>query len=122
MIEPLNDPPGGVIAFEAVGEVHADDYRDVLVPAIDAAVETGEVRLVFVLGDRFDGYSAGAAWQDTKLGMHHVKAWKRTAIVTDVDWLTHVASLFGWMIPGEFAHYPLARLDEALAWAASDES
>jgi hypothetical protein len=91
MIEALTGLPPGVIGFEAVGEVHADDYRDVLLPAIDAAAETGEVRLVFVLGDRFDGYSMGAAWQDAKLGAHHLKAWKRTAIVTDVDWLTNVA-------------------------------
>ena len=40
------------------------------------------------------------------------------AVVTDVDWLTHLASMFGWMIPGEFHHYPLAERDAAITWAA----
>lgn len=120
MIEPLTGLPPGVLGFEAVGEVHADDYRTVLIPAVDAAAAAGEVRLVYVLGDRFEGYSSGAAWQDAKLGAHHMKAWKKAAIVTDVEWLTHLASMFGWMIPGEFHHYPLAERAAAIAWAAED--
>jgi hypothetical protein len=120
MIEQLTDLPDGVIGFEAVGEVHADDYRDVLIPAVDAAAATGEVRIVYVLGDRFSGYSSGAAWQDAKLGTQHMKAWKKAAVVTDVDWLTHLASMFGWMIPGEFHHYRLAEREAAIAWAAAD--
>ena len=62
MIEPLTDLPEGVIGFETVGEVHADDYKQRLIPALEAAAETGEVNLVFVLGDQYDGYSAGAGY------------------------------------------------------------
>jgi hypothetical protein len=120
MIEPLTDLPEGVIGFEAVGEVHADDYRTTLVPAIEAAADAGSVRLVYVLGDRFEGYSSGAAWQDTKLGVHHHGKWNRTALVSDVDWVDHLASLFGWMIPGDFKRFPLAERAEAIAWAAGD--
>jgi hypothetical protein len=27
--------------------------------------------------------------------------------------------MFGWMTPGEVRHFPLARRDEAIAWAAA---
>ena len=67
MLRPLSDLPSGVIGFEAVGEVHSDDYRDVLRPAIDSAAAAGPVRFVYVLGPEFTGYSAGASWEDSEL-------------------------------------------------------
>src|SRR5262245_1178854 len=118
MIEPLTGLPEGVIGFEAVGEVHSSDYTDVLVPAIEQAAKDGDIRLVYVFGERFGGYSAGATWQDAKVGMHHVHAWKRVALVTDLDWLRHLVSVFGWMVPGDLHHFPLAERDAAIAWAA----
>ena len=67
MLEALTDLPEGVIGFEAVGEVTSADYEQTLDPAIDAI--DGPVRFVYVLGERFDGYTAGAAWQDAKMGV-----------------------------------------------------
>lgn len=119
MIEPLADLPEGVIGFEVSGEVQAEDYTGTLVPALEAAAEAGEVNLVFVLGDRYDGYSAGAAWQDTKLGLKHHMHWHRTAIVTDEGWISHVASTLGFMIPGDFKAFPVAEQDAAIAWVAA---
>ena len=116
MIEMLKDLPDGVIGFEAVGEVHSDDYRDVLVPVIEAASGDG-IRLVYVLGDRFEGYSAGASWQDGKLGREHLRGWKRIAVVSDHEGLRHLVHAFAWMIPGELQTYRLAQRDEAIAWA-----
>ena len=53
MLRPLLDLPAGVIGFDAIGEVHSDDYRDVLRPAIEAAAAAGPVHLVYVLGPEF---------------------------------------------------------------------
>jgi hypothetical protein len=120
MIEIVPDVPAGVIGFEAVGEIEARDYTETLIPALEAAGDTDDIRCVFILGDRFEGYSAGAAWQDAKLGIHHHGKWRRAALVSDLDWVRHVASLFGWMVPGAFAQYPLAERDAAIAWVAED--
>ena len=56
--------PAGTIGVEAVGNVTEDDYRDVFVPAVRAALDHEDVRLMYVLGDKFDSYSAGAMWAD----------------------------------------------------------
>ena len=67
------DAPGGVVAFKAVGTIDAEDYADVLRPAVERAIaEHGRVRLVFVLGPEFNGYTAGAAWEDAKLWAPHL--------------------------------------------------
>jgi hypothetical protein len=122
MLRALPDLPPGVLGFEAVGEVHSDDYRDVLRPAIDAAVAAGDgVRLVYLLGPEFTGYSAGADWQDVKLGTHHLSAWERAAVVSDVDWVDHLVGAFAWMVPGELRRFPVAELADAANWAAGIE-
>lgn len=120
MLEQLEDLPSGVIGVEAVGEVDAGDYEKVLHPAVDAAATDGRIRLVYVLGDRFDGYSSGAAWQDAKLGFEHLRAWDRVAVVSDLEWVEHLVSLFGWIVPGEVRRFPLGEQDTAIAWVAGD--
>ena len=113
----LSDLPAGVVGFETSGRIRAEDYRDVVLPAVERAAATGEVRFVIVMRD-FDGMSGGAVWQDLKVGFEHFRAWKRIALVTDIAWMRDLTSLFGWMTPGEVKTFPLAQQDEAIAWAA----
>ncbi|HEY7439498.1 MAG TPA: STAS/SEC14 domain-containing protein [Acidimicrobiia bacterium] len=109
-----------VVAFRAVGKVERSDYERFLEPAVEALLaDKGEVRFVYVLGDDFDGYSVGAGWEDTKLGLHHLSKWKRVAVVTDHDWVRHAVGMFRWMIPGDVKVFPLADQAEALGWAAA---
>jgi hypothetical protein len=120
MIRTLTDLPARVLGFEADGEIHADDYRDTIIPAIQAAADRGDgVRVVLVFPE-FAGYSAGAAWQDLKMGTEHFSQWERTAVVTDVEWMAHLVHLFGWMAPGHVKIFPLAERDAAIAWADED--
>jgi hypothetical protein len=118
MINVLEGLPTGVIGFEASGELHADDYREVLLPAIEAAAADGDVRVVIVFPE-FEGMSGGALWEDLKMGLGHLRAWKRIALVTDVEWMIHMTKLFGWMTPGEMKHFPLADREAAIAWVAA---
>ena len=38
----LTDLPPGVIGFESAGWVHAADYRDVMIPAVERAAAEGD--------------------------------------------------------------------------------
>lgn len=117
MIKELREMPPGVIGFEAAGKLKAEDYRDVVLPALEQAAASGEVRFVIVMND-FDGMTGGALWQDLKLGVEHLRAWKRIALVTDIGWMHHLTDLFGWMTPGDTRTFPIAERDAAIAWAA----
>jgi hypothetical protein len=117
MIEAMTDLPDGVIGFTLTGKLHASDYRDVLLPAVEQAAKDGGVRVVLAFDD-FDGLSGGALWADLKMGVEHLTMWKRIAIVADIDWMTHLIALFGWMTPGEARHFARADLADAIAWAA----
>ena len=117
MIKELSDLPSGVIGFEIAGTVKAEDYSDVILPSLERAAASGEVRFLVVIPE-FHGMTGGALWQDLKVGIEHFRAWKRIALVTDIEWINVMTTLFGWMTPGEVKHFPLAQRDEAIAWVA----
>ncbi|HUD69920.1 MAG TPA: STAS/SEC14 domain-containing protein [Acidimicrobiales bacterium] len=118
MIKLLEDLPPGVVGFEASGTLHATDYRDVVLPALERAGESGEIRFLIIIPD-FKGLSGGALWEDLKFGLQHFRSWKRIALVTDIEWMSYVTMLFGWMTPGDVKVFGLVQRDDAIAWVAS---
>jgi len=116
LIKVIDNMPPGTIGLEAVGKVTEDDYRDVLVPAVGAALERGDVRLLYVLGEDYESYAPGAVWADTKLWAGHLKGWKRIAIVSDADWLEHSVKAFGWLMPGKVKVFETDDVRDAKAW------
>jgi SpoIIAA-like len=117
MITQMNGLPAGVIGFEASGKLAAEDYRDVVLPVLQQAAETGEVRFLIVMRD-FGGITGGALWQDLKVGIEHLRAWKRIALVTDIGWMSHLTDLFGWMTPGETRTFSVEEKEQAIQWVA----
>lgn len=119
MIRLIDGLPDSVIGFEAVGEIRAGDYKDVLDPAIDAVLATHDkVRFLYLLGADFAGYSGGAMWEDTKVGFDHWTKWEKIALVTDHKGYRDGANAVGWMVPGEFKTFAVADLAGAEAWVA----
>lgn len=120
MLDVLSDLPAGVIGFDASGKLRAEDYRDILLPAVEQAAAAGPLRVVLVMYD-FDGLSGGAVWQDLKMGIEHLRSWNRLALVTDIGWMVHATDLFGWMTPGKFKHFALGERAAAVEWAAGND-
>jgi hypothetical protein len=122
MLELIADLPEGVVGVEAHGKVTSADYEQVLIPAVDAAraaSEEGKVRVLYVLDADFPDYTAGAMWEDTKLGLAKLRAWERIAVVSDADWLAKALHAFGWIMPGEVKAFRREELDEARSWVTA---
>jgi hypothetical protein len=120
MLEKIPGLPDSVIGIKASGEVTGDDYRNVLIPSVDAGLKGGhKLRLLYVLGGDVTGISAGAAWQDTKVGLGHYTQWERVAVVSDKEWLRHSVDIFGYLIPGEIKAFTLAEEAAARTWVSS---
>jgi hypothetical protein len=121
LIERIDQMPAGTIGLRASGKLTRDEYREVLEPAIREGIDAGELRLLFVLTD-FDGLEPGAMPEDVKTGLSawfgHHSAWKRFALVTDVEWVARAMHMFGWMTPGEVTIRGLEQLEDAKAWVA----
>jgi len=96
MIELVTDLPEGVIGVRLSGQVDANEYKDVINPAIEAArAKSGKVNALVILEPSVN-YTLGASWQDMKLGMSHPFSWNRVAVLADdtigPDWCRFSAS------------------------------
>ena len=121
MIKLLRGMPAGVLGLQAVDDVEEEDYRNVVVPAVEAAIaEHGKVRLVYVLGPEFDEYEGEAVWEDLKLGARHPASFERIAIVTDARWAARTIRIFSVLLPGQARAFPLSELEAAKRWAAEE--
>lgn len=123
MLTVINDLPDHVLGVRASGEVTNADYVDALVPAVeDKLSRFRKIRLLYVTGDGFEGFSPGAAWEDAKIGMHHATAFERVALVTDVGWLETAAKAFGFAFPGEVRVYGAGDVETAREWVCEPAS
>ena len=120
MLKVIEDLPANVIGVEAVGTVTDSDYERVLIPAIQARRDAHEkLRFLYVLGEEFGGWSTGAIWEDTKLGLTTARAWEKIAIVSDSETVHHAVKALGWMIPGDVRVFGNDELDNAKTWVTS---
>lgn len=118
-IERIEGLPDAVVGLEAVGEVTSDDYEHVAFPAIERArAAHAKIRLVHVLGERLEGHTTAALWDDAKLGVANVRSFERIAVVTDLEHIRALVKGAAWSLPGEMRVFSNAERGEAIAWAA----
>lgn len=120
MIEELQDMPAGVTGIRVSGRVTADDFHQ-FKPTLDRMLASEEIRFVEVIGHDYEGFGPGGLLADVKQGfstLKHLRAFKRTAVVTDKEWIAHALPALAWMIPGEVALFGLDQLEAAQQWAA----
>lgn len=117
MIESLSGFPANVLAFVCHGHVTRADYETVLIPAVLKALGDHEkVRLYYETAADFAGIDPAAVWEDTKIGMSHLRRWERFAVVTDVEWIRHTMKLFSFVMPGELKVFATANAAQAREW------
>ena len=76
---------GNFIHLKVTGKLEKEDY-DFFVPQMDKQIEEhGKVNILMELID-FQGWTAGAAWEDTKFGIKHFNDIEKIAIVGDKAW------------------------------------
>ena len=117
MLTLLTDLPAGVVGVEAHGKVTASDYEQVLVPAVEAALQGGDkLRLLYVFGADFPDYSQRRPGGHEARPRPHLRSWERVAIVGDADWLRRSLHALGWAMPGEIRMFASGEMDAARAW------
>jgi len=122
MMERIEAMPAGVVGLRASGKLTKADYTEVLEPALREGIDSGELRLLFVLAE-FEGLEPGAWPEDFKTGLRawvrDHSAWRRFALVTDVEWVAKAMRAFAWMAPGEVRVFGLGQRAEAEQWVAA---
>ena len=123
MLEFLAGYPDDIIAFAAMSEITEDDFRKTLVPVINDKLKRHHtIRLFVHLGSDFRTFTAGAMWEDTKLGLGHWSRWGRVAVVTDTRWMAQAVRFFGLFFRREARVFSTAEYDVAREWIQQTET
>ena len=121
MIEVLQDMPAGVAGIRISGKVTGDDIS-AFMPEMEKLIKSDELRFVEVIAPDYEGFGPGGLVEDLKQGFgtlfRHHGAFKRTAVVTDKEWVTHTVHALGWLVPGDVEVFSLGELEKAKQWAA----
>ena len=123
MITILSDVPENVVAFRATGEVDKEDYKSVVIPAIDNHVKQhGKINFMHVLDTAVKNFSIGAFLQDLGVGLKHFTKWHKMAIVSEYDGVNKFTDFFSYIASGEARGFKHAELNDAKQWVSEDKS
>ena len=115
----MSDLPDNVLGFNAKGKVTASDYETVLIPTIEKKLnQHPKISLLYCLGNDFSGFDAEAMWDDAKVGLQHLTAWHRIAVVSDIEWIRRLVKIFGFTMPGHVKVFSNDQLAEARKWVS----
>ncbi|WP_425072481.1 STAS/SEC14 domain-containing protein [Sagittula sp. S175] len=110
--------PRGVTPMEVRfgGKITDDDYEDVLVPALEAAIEAHERVRVLVILEDFEGYELEALVDDARTGLKHWSGFERVALVSGSKRLNMVIRGFSVLYPCPVAIFAPGEEDAARRW------
>lgn len=106
---------GKYLDLKITGKLEAQDY-DIFVPEIEAQIKAhGKISIMLELLD-FEGWTAGAAWHDTKFAIKHFNDIERIAVVGDKTWEKSASYFFKAFTHAKICYFDVSERDEAFVW------
>lgn len=106
---------GKIIEVQVSGRLTKDAYQE-FVPRTEAAIQRhGKVRILFVMHD-FEGWDAGALWEDVKFDFKHFSHIERLAIVGETRWEKGMANFCRPFTTATLKYFDYKDLEAARAW------
>lgn len=113
----LEGYPDNVVAVRAEGLITRDDYEETLIPLIEERISAqGKVKLLYWCGPEFEGFSAGAMWDDARFGLTHLGDFSKMAVVSDIGWVRQSAKLFAPFVRAPVQVFHDADIEQAKRW------
>ena len=84
MLQRICELPDGIDGLRAERKLTKRDCDEVFRPLLhDARRESRRVRLLYEFAPDFRGFTAGAAWEEARVGLNYLSQFERCAIVSD---------------------------------------
>ena len=123
MLKIINDLPNNVLGISADGKITGTDYETVLIPALEEKLKANKkIRMLYHLGTNFTGFDLSAMLDDARMGMKHLSAWEKIALVSDHEMINTFAKFFGYMLSCELRIFKNTELENAKKWITENKS
>jgi hypothetical protein len=117
--EILENATGNIIEVHVTGKLTKEAYEK-FTPATEQWIRRyGKIRIVLVMHD-FQGWTAGAAWEDFKFDLKHFNHIERLAIVGETKWEKGMALFCRPFTTAKIQYFNIADLEKARAWVRED--
>ncbi|BBY12104.1 STAS/SEC14 domain-containing protein [Mycobacterium marseillense] len=117
MIDVMRESDGDVLGLRATNKLTMSDYRDVLVPAVQALLDRfGTLKVLFLIDEPFDGWTLRAAWVNTLFDIRHRNDFVKVAMVGAPRWERSCVNVAALLMSGELRTFDRERLDAAWGW------
>lgn len=113
-------PVGNIVTLKFKGKVSKADY-DEFVPQIEFLMESDtKLRLLIELHD-FEGWTAGAIWEDTKFAARHFNDIERLAVVGETRWERGMVTFIKPFTMAAAKYFDMQDADQAHRWIREKE-
>lgn len=102
------------------GKLDASDYK-AFAPVIEESIRRHrKIDVIFHMED-FEGWHAGALWEDVKFDFKHFSDIRRVAVIGDKRWERGMAAFCTPFTTAKVKFFEHGHEDEARAWATADD-
>lgn len=117
MLEVMQESQGKLLGLKASGTVTDADYKDILIPRLEAIIkEHGKARFLCDFDDQFHGYELAALWDDTVFGLKHKNDFEKVAVVGGPKWVEWATRMGASSMSGAVKTFSAAQIHEAWSW------
>ncbi|WP_319406045.1 STAS/SEC14 domain-containing protein [uncultured Desulfosarcina sp.] len=108
-------PVGTIVTLKFREKLDKADY-ETFVPMIESQMQNGSpIRLLTELHD-FEGWTAGALWEDTKFAAKHFNDIERLAVVGESRWQKGVTVFVKPFTSADVRYFDMKEVDKAREW------
>ncbi len=113
-------PVGKIVTLKFRGKVSKADYEE-FVPQIEYLMKgDAKIRLLIELHD-FEGWTAGAMWEDTKFAARHFNDIERLAVVGEARWERSMTTFIKAFTMAAVKYFDMQNVDQAHQWIREKE-
>ena len=109
---------GKLLEVDLHGTLTREDYEK-LGPSIESLIhQQGKIHVMVTMHE-FDGWDAGALWEDVKWETKHFNDIERLAIVGEENWHKWMVGFCNAFTTAEVRYFTFSQLDSAYTWLRS---
>ena len=117
MITILPETSTDALVVKASGKLSIENYEKVFIPALEKLIEVqGQINVLILFDESFEGWEMGAMWDDAKFGLKHVNDFKKLAVVGASSLVEWGAKVGAHLMSGEVKTYAADEFEAAVAW------
>ncbi len=116
-IELREENNGKILDVGLVGTLEKEDYPRLIREFRRLVALHAKIRVLLDMS-RFQGWDAGALWEEIKFDLQHLKEMERLAVVGEKRWQHAIAGFAGAVFPAATRYFDESDAAQARAWVA----